>query len=84
MRVMDAKGRAHMARWHPMGSPDPLRLVLDLEPADDPVRGWLQGPDGVRKPFVGLLGLLAVLDEARARGRPRLAGSDPEPPPAAA
>jgi hypothetical protein len=66
-----------------MGSPAPLRLVLDLEPTDDPVRGWLQGPDGVREPFVGLLGLLAVLDGARARGRPRLVGTEPEPPTAA-
>ena len=63
-----------------MGSHAPLRLVLDLEPTDDPVCGTLQGPDGVREPFVGLLGLLAVLDEARARERPRLAGPDPEPP----
>jgi hypothetical protein len=77
---MDAKRRSGVSRWHAMGSPASLRLVLDLDPADDPVRGWLQGPDGVREPFVGLLGFLAVLDEARARGRPRLAGSEPEPP----
>jgi hypothetical protein len=30
------------------------------------VRGWLQTPDGAREWFEGLLGLLAVLDAARA------------------
>jgi hypothetical protein len=43
-----------------------LRLVLDLERGRDPVRGWLQTPDGAREWFEGLLGLLAVLDAARA------------------
>jgi hypothetical protein len=54
-----------------MGDPASLRLVLELEPDGDPVRGWLQAPDGVRERFEGLLGLLAVLDAARASPRAR-------------
>ena len=52
-----------------MGDRACLRLVLDLEPECDPVRGWLQSPDGTRERFEGLLGLLAVLDAARAVDR---------------
>jgi hypothetical protein len=52
-----------------MGNPACLRLVLDLEAGRDPVRGWLQCPDGTRERFEGLLGLLAALDAARAVDR---------------
>jgi hypothetical protein len=52
-----------------MGSPPCLRLVLDLERGRDPVRGWLESPDGVRERFEGLLGLLVVLEAARGADR---------------
>ena len=52
-----------------MGDRARLRLVLDLEPGSDPVRGWLQAPDGTRERFEGLLGLLVALDAARAVDR---------------
>jgi hypothetical protein len=52
-----------------MGSPPCLRLVLDLERGRDPVRGWLESPDGVRERFEGLLELLVVLDAARGGDR---------------
>ena len=48
-----------------VGDPARLRLVLELEPGREPVRGWLEGPDGRRERFEGLLGLLVVLDAAR-------------------
>ena len=64
MRFMDAMG-AGGCEALVMGDPPCLRLVLDLERGPDPVRGWLEGPDGVRERFEGLLGLLAVLDAVR-------------------
>ena len=62
-----------------MGDLACLRLVLELEPGREPVRGWLQGPDGRRERFEGLLGLLVVLDAARVcaehpEGRPEARG----------
>jgi hypothetical protein len=65
MRFMDAGGGG---ACEAVLVPDPvwLRLVLEVEVERDPVRGWLQGPDGTRERFEGLLGLLAALDAARA------------------
>lgn len=42
--------------------PASVRLVLDIEPRAEPVRGWLEGPDRARVPFTGLLGLLSALE----------------------
>ena len=50
-----------------------VRLVPDIERGRYPVRGWLLCPEGTRERFEGLLGLLAVLDAARATER---AGTD--------
>ena len=75
MRFMDAGGRQNCQPRVMSDSPC-LRLVLDLELGRDPVRGWLRAPDGTRERFEGLLGLLAVLDAARASERVRTDGED--------
>ena len=43
-----------------------MRLVLDIEPDAQPVRGWLEEPDRRRVAFTGLLELLAALERALA------------------
>ena len=68
MRFMDAGGGVSCQPFV-MDDPSRLRLVLELERDREPVRGWLQVPDGSRERFEGLLGLLAVLDAARASDR---------------
>lgn len=77
MRFMDAGGERS---WEALVMDDPacLRLLLDLERGRDPVRGWLEGPDGVRERFEGLLGLLAVMDAARAVERASVDTADEE------
>jgi len=44
-----------------------LRLELEIvDPAGEPISGWLGTPQGERVPFQGLLALLAALESARA------------------
>ncbi|HUA43833.1 MAG TPA: hypothetical protein VMA77_01320 [Solirubrobacteraceae bacterium] len=72
---MDAVGGRAWEPWV-VGNPPWLRLVLDLERGHDPVRGWLESPDGARERFEGLLELLVVLDAARAADRARVDWAD--------
>jgi hypothetical protein len=47
------------------GTPETLRLVLEIDLGIEPIRGVL-GPDaGVNVPFSGLLELVHLLDEQR-------------------
>ena len=46
--------------------PSTVRLVLDVEPDAQPIRGWLEEPDRHRVAFIGLLELLAALEGALA------------------
>ena len=41
-----------------------MRLVLDLDPAAQPIQGWLEDPGLQRVPFVGLLELIAAVEAA--------------------
>jgi hypothetical protein len=42
-----------------------MQIVMELEPDAEPISGWVQGEDSGRREFVGLLGLLAILDDLR-------------------
>lgn len=64
--MRSSRSGCHARRMHDSVA---LRLVLDLETEDDPVCGWLEGPDGEREWFEGMLGLLAALDAARVSFR---------------
>jgi hypothetical protein len=45
-----------------------LRLVLDVEPDAEPIRGTVRDADGAERAFVGWLALVGVLDELRGTG----------------
>jgi hypothetical protein len=70
MSFMDADGSGS-CEPQVVSEPARLHLVLEIEQGRDPVRGWLQNPDGARERFEGLLELLAVLDAARGVDRAR-------------
>jgi hypothetical protein len=46
----------------------PRRLTLDVDPADDPIRGRISEGDALAEPFVGWLGMARALE--RVLGRP--------------
>ena len=45
-----------------MSPPDRITLVLDIEPAADPIRGRLSTPDEEAQEFVGWLGLASAIE----------------------
>jgi hypothetical protein len=64
MKVIDAPN-APRCDARVMADPAPHALVLRVERSGgDPIRGWLEFPDGTRERFEGLLSLLAALDAA--------------------
>jgi len=44
------------------GSTRPIRVVIDIDPAAQPVRATLAGPDGTPREYVGWLALIAALE----------------------
>jgi hypothetical protein len=48
-----------------MSEPGLVHLELELDPASDPVVGWLVADGGERVPFTGWLQLAAALERAR-------------------
>ena len=49
------------------GTREGRRIVLELEPTDDGIRGVLAADDGMLQPFEGWLELSALLDGVRPR-----------------
>ena len=49
------------------GTREGRRIVLELEPTDDGIRGALASDDGAFQPFEGWLELSALLDGVRPR-----------------
>jgi hypothetical protein len=42
-----------------------VQIVMELQPDVEPISGWVQAGDSGRREFVGLLGLVAILDDLR-------------------
>ena len=61
-----------MAHSHnrPMNESGLVHLELELDPAADPVEGFLMVGDGDREPFTGWIQLAAALERARAGAVP--------------
>jgi hypothetical protein len=53
------------ATVRPVSEPRPVQIFMELEPDAEPISGWVQADDSVRQEFVGLLGLVAILDDLR-------------------
>jgi hypothetical protein len=54
------------------------RIMLELEPGADPIRGSIEHPDGSRQPFWGWLELSAEL--RRVTDQPDAHSMRPQPP----
>jgi hypothetical protein len=67
------------ASVHPVSEPRPLQIVLELKPDVEPISGSVQADDSGRREFIGLLGLVAILDDLRKvrRGGDGARGQDP-------
>jgi hypothetical protein len=47
---------------------EPLRLVLELDPQSEPIRGTVTDPDGHTRECLGWLALIQAVDEWRRVG----------------
>jgi hypothetical protein len=45
-------------------------VTVHLDDATAPATGWLEDPAGTRRPFVGMIELLALLERCRVDDRP--------------
>lgn len=46
---------------------DPIiRITLEIKPSSEPIAGWAEAETGERRPFVGMLELIGMLESARA------------------
>ena len=59
-----------------MNEPGLVHLELELDPAADPVEGWLVVGGGEREPFTGWIQLAAALERIRVGGPPPTAVVD--------
>lgn len=50
------------------------QIVIELDPASEPIAGRLSRPDGLTRPFRGWLELTSLIEAARAG-----VGSEPSP-----
>ena len=53
-----------------------VHLELELDPAADPVQGWLVVAGGEREPFTGWIQLAAALERIRVGAAPGLPVAD--------
>jgi hypothetical protein len=42
-----------------------VQVTLSIDRAGEPISGWLESPSALRRPFVGILDLVGLLERAR-------------------
>ena len=45
-----------------------IRVTVTIDRVGEPISGWLETPLALRRPFVGILDLVGLLERARAEG----------------
>jgi hypothetical protein len=73
------RGDSFHVNVYPVSEPRPVQIVLELEPDAEPISGWARVEGSGRREFIGLLGLVAILDDLRRveRGGDGAHGQDP-------